>query len=162
MQYQALKKCVNATYGSRRELVSQIAGVESPRMALDAAQARVMGKLIGDPSYMDDLWKDDGSGRCIEEGRTWDDFDDPYLMNDKYTSVLTAIMGKAGRIRKEGNKRISWRGDCEKNNIPEINLNCSANAPKSKWESSIEKAKKDNWVFYSDSSKNEEGRVGSG
>ena len=47
------------THGSRRELVSQIAGVESTRMALDAVQARVMGKLIRDPSYMDNLWKDD-------------------------------------------------------------------------------------------------------
>ena len=50
--------------------MSQIAGVESPRMALDVAQAGVMKKVIKDPSYMHDLWKDDGSRRCIEEGRT--------------------------------------------------------------------------------------------
>lgn len=43
LQYQALKKCVNVTHGSRRELVSQITGVESPRMVLDAAQARLGG-----------------------------------------------------------------------------------------------------------------------
>ena len=70
LQYQALKKCINTTHESRRELVSQIAGVESPRMALDAAQARVMRKLMRDPLYMDNLWKDDGSGRCIEDRRT--------------------------------------------------------------------------------------------
>ena len=49
-------------------MVSQIARVESPRMALDAAQARVVGKLMRDPSYMDDLCEDDRSGRCTEEG----------------------------------------------------------------------------------------------
>ena len=37
LQYQALKKCVNATHMSRRNLVSQIAGVEWPRIALDVA-----------------------------------------------------------------------------------------------------------------------------
>jgi len=42
LQYQCLKKCVNATHSSRRELVSQRAGVKSLRIALDAAQARVM------------------------------------------------------------------------------------------------------------------------
>ena len=47
-----------------------------------------------------------------------------------------------------------------KNNIPEISLNCSSTALKSKWEKSIERVK-DNWVLYSDGSKNEEGRVGS-
>ena len=70
LQYQAIKKCINTTQGSRRELVSQITRVESPRLSIDAVQARVMGKLIRDPSYIDDLWKDNGSGRCIEEGRT--------------------------------------------------------------------------------------------
>jgi len=30
LQYQLLKECVNATHGSRMELGSQIAGVESP------------------------------------------------------------------------------------------------------------------------------------
>ena len=48
LQYQALKKCVNVTHGSRRELVSQLAGVEFPKMALDAAQAKVMRKLMRD------------------------------------------------------------------------------------------------------------------
>jgi len=46
LQYQPLKKCINATHESKIELVSQIAGVESPRMALDAAQARLMGKIM--------------------------------------------------------------------------------------------------------------------
>ena len=42
LQYQALKKCINATRGSQRELVNQIAKEESSRMMLDAAQARVI------------------------------------------------------------------------------------------------------------------------
>lgn len=65
-------------------------------MALDVAQAAVMGKIMRDPSYMNDLWKNDRSGRCIEEGRQWDDFNDTYLVDNKYTSVLIAIMGQAG------------------------------------------------------------------
>ena len=37
LQCQVLFKCVNAVGGARKELVSEIAGIESPRMALDAA-----------------------------------------------------------------------------------------------------------------------------
>ena len=147
---------------SRRELVSQIVEVKTPRLALDAVQARVMRKLMRDPLYMDDLWKDDGSRRCIDEGRTWDDFDKAYLTDNKYTSVLTAIMGKVGRIREEGNERISWGSNCIKNKVLEIDLNCSAIAPKAKWEKSIERVKEGNWVLYLDDSKNKEGRVESG
>ena len=84
------------------------------------------------------------------------------MEDDKYTSVLTAIMGNAGRIREEGNKRLSWGGNCVKNIVSEINLNCSATATKSEWEKNIERAKENNWIFYSDSSQNEKGRVGSG
>ena len=62
---------------------------------MDSAQARVMGKLMRDPSYMDNLWKDDGSRGYSEEGRMWDDFDDAYLLDDNYTLVLTVIMRKA-------------------------------------------------------------------
>ena len=72
-----------------------------------------------------------------------------------------AIIGKAGRIREEGNKRLSWEGNCVKNIVSEINLNCSTNATCSKWEKSIERVKEGNWVLYSDGSKNEKGRVGS-
>ena len=121
-----------------------------------------MGKLMRDHSYMDDLWKDDGSGRCMEDGRTWDDCDEAYLLDDGYTSVLTAIMGKAGRVREEGNKRISWGGNCTKNEVPEIDLNCLAVSPKPKWEKSIERVKEGNWILFTDGSKSEEGKVGGG
>ena len=46
-----------------------------------------------------------------------------------------------------------------KNCVPEVNLDCSSTAPKSKWERNIEKVKEDNWVLYSHGSKNETGRV---
>jgi len=36
LQYRSLQKCVNAVSEAREKLVSEIAGVESPRMALDA------------------------------------------------------------------------------------------------------------------------------
>ena len=83
-------------------------------------------------------------------------------MNDKHSSVLTSIIGKAGTVREEGNEKISWGGNCTKGEVPEINLNCSATAFKTKWENSIKRVKKENWVLYSDGSKNEEGRVESG
>jgi len=44
LQCQALSKCVNAVRGARKELVCEITGVESPRMALDAAQSRLLEK----------------------------------------------------------------------------------------------------------------------
>ena len=71
-------------------------------------------------------------------------------------------MGKAGRIKEERNKKISWGGNCTKNEVPEISLKCLTIARKTKWEKSIERAEEGNWVLYSDGSKNEEGRVGSG
>ena len=83
-------------------------------------------------------------------------------MNDKYTTVFTAIMGKAGIVREEGNERISWGGNCIKNEIPKIHLNCSAIALRGKWKRSIERVKERNWVLHSDGSNNKEGRVGSG
>jgi len=44
LQYQALSKCVSAIKGARKELVSEIAGVESPKTALDAAQPDCWGR----------------------------------------------------------------------------------------------------------------------
>jgi len=61
-------------YRSKIELVSQIAGVESLRMALDAAQARLMGKIMRDTTALGDLIFDDGSRRNKEAGKEWDDF----------------------------------------------------------------------------------------
>jgi len=100
LQYQALKKYVNVTHGSKMELVSQIAGVESPTMALYTAQARVMGKVMWDTTAMGDLIFDDGAGRNVEDGREGDDFGQEYMVGpDGFTLVLTAIQSKAGILR---------------------------------------------------------------
>ena len=92
----------------------------------------------------------------------WDDFNNPYLVDNKYTSVLMAIIEKVGRVKKEGNESLSWKGNCTKIEVLEINLNYSVNTPKAKWEKSIERVKEGNWVLYSDSSKNDGEKVGSG
>ena len=75
---------------SNRELVSQIAGVESTRMALDAAHVKVIEKLRRDCSYMYNIWKDNGRRRSMQEGRTWDDFYMAYLVNNGYMSIIKA------------------------------------------------------------------------
>ena len=77
--------CVDTTDVSRRELVSQIVGVETPRIALNAAQARVMSEMMGNQVAMEGIW------RIVEEGRQWDNFAEPYPNKDGYTSVFTRI-----------------------------------------------------------------------
>ena len=74
LQYQSLGKCVSAVRGARKELVSGIAGVENPRMAVDAAQDRMMAKMLGD------LWRvlgvavgKDKKGTNLEDRRAWND-----------------------------------------------------------------------------------------
>jgi len=75
LQYQALTKYVNSVKGARKELVREIAGVESLKMALDTAQARLLGKMMRDPTTLGDLWS--GSGLPVypaevEEGTNWE------------------------------------------------------------------------------------------
>ena len=127
-----MKKCINITHSFRRELVSQIVEVESVRIVLDSAQAEVIRKLMRDPSYMNDLWKDNRSGRCMKDKRIYNNFNKAYFPNDRYVSVLTAIIGKAGRLSKKESKKISWRGNYTKHEVPEIDLNYLAISLKSK------------------------------
>jgi len=75
LQCQAPSKCVHAVRGARKELVSEIAGVESPRVALDVAQARLLGKLRRNPTALWDIWS--GPGREVypaeaEEETKWE------------------------------------------------------------------------------------------
>ena len=98
----------------------------------------------------------------MKKCKVWNDINKAYLVNDRYTSILTAIMGKARRLREEWNERIRWGGNYVKNEVSEIDLNCSAIALKSKWKKSIEKAKEGHWVFYSDGSNSKGGEVGGG
>ena len=41
--------------------------VESPRIALDVAQIRLMGKIMRDTTAIGDLIFDDGTGRNVEK-----------------------------------------------------------------------------------------------
>jgi len=127
LQYQALMKCVNATHGSKMELVSQIVGIESIRIALDVAQARLMRKIIQDTSAIRDLIFKDHKGRNVKKERDLDDFAQEYPTGiDRFTLVMTAIQSKAGRIMYEGTEKISYVGRVDKIEIPEILLLASA------------------------------------
>jgi len=46
LQYQALSKYINSIKGEHKKLIREIAGVESPKMAQDAAQAWLFGKMM--------------------------------------------------------------------------------------------------------------------
>jgi len=165
LQYQALKKCVNTTHGSKTELVSQIAGVESPRKALDAAQARLMGKIMRDTTALGDLMSEDGSRRNTEAGREWDDFGQEYTIGpDGFTSVLTAIQSKAGVLKEKGHERISYGGKVEKTEVPEVKLQAQADSKAEVWTEAINQAREHYKAtgIYPDGSMNEDGVVGAG
>lgn len=114
-------------HGSKIELVSQIVAVESPRIAVDAAHARLIGKMIRDTTAMGDLIFLNDKGSKAEEGREWDDFGQEYLTEDDgFTLVMMPIPSKAGRIMYEGMEKISYRGRMDKMEIPEIVLPAQA------------------------------------
>lgn len=60
-QYYALlvANCTEAVHSARMEFVNQIAAVESPRMIMDATQARLRAKTIGDPTIIGDTFTRD-------------------------------------------------------------------------------------------------------
>jgi len=100
LQYQALTKCVNSVKGACKELVREIAGVESPKMALDAAQARLLGKMMQDPTTLGDLWSGPGKpiysaeveeGTNCEEGSSWKDCGEQWreAESEGFTSVMS-------------------------------------------------------------------------
>jgi len=83
-------------------------------MVLDAAQARLMGKIMRDTTAIGDLIFEDKEGRNTEEGRVWDDFGQEYTVSPEgFTSILTVIQSKAGVLKEEGHeKRVmeeEWR-----------------------------------------------------
>jgi len=165
LEHQALKKCDNATYGSRKGLVSQIAGVESPRMALDAPQARLMGKIMRDTSALGDLIFVDGTGRHAEARREWDHFGQEYTVGpDGFPSVLTAIQSKAGVLKEKVHERMSYGRRVGKVEVPKIKLQTQANSKAEVWTEAINQAREycDATRVYTDGSMNEDGMVGGG
>jgi len=61
-------------------------------MALDAAQARLIGKIMQDTTLIGDLLFEDGRHRRVETGREWDEFGQEYTVGlDGFTSILLVI-----------------------------------------------------------------------
>jgi len=123
------------------ELVSQIAGVESPGMAMDAAQSRLMGKILRDPTALGDLIEEEEGG---------------------IPTALTRII-KTAMDLADGSAKLSFGGKCKKSDIHEADLKLSSEAPKTKWQQRIFQFGKDSIVIFTDGSKLEEGgweRVG--
>jgi len=96
-------------------------------MALEAAKARLLAKLMWDPTALGDMWA--GPGREVypaeaEEGpnweawRSWKDCGSQWdnAESDGFTSVMTPILNKAAAIED----RDAW-GRAEKGEIPEVN-----------------------------------------
>ena len=82
-------------------------------VALDAAQARLLGKLMRDPTALGDLWSGPGmevylaeaeEGTNWEAGRSWKDCEPQWdnTASDGFTSVMSAILNKAAVIGDGG------------------------------------------------------------
>jgi len=138
LQYQALMRCTGATRGSRKELVSQIAGVESPSMAMDAAQSRLMGKILKDPTALGDLLKSKEAG---------------------VPTALTRIIKTATGLA-EGTTKLSFGEACMQSKIPEADLKLSSEDFKGNWQQRILELGEDSMVIFMDGSKLEGGGVG--
>jgi len=67
---------------------------------MDAAQARLMGKILKDPTALGDLIEDEEEGNATAMSR-----------------IMDMATGLAG-----GDGRLSYGGICDKSVIPEINL----------------------------------------
>lgn len=134
LQFHALMKCTGATRGSRKELVSQIAGMESPAMTMDAAQSRLMGKILRDPTTLGDLVKDEEAGVPM---------------------ALTRIMKTATDLG-DGNTKLSFGGACKVSKFQEVDLKLSSEDPKEKWQRRISEVGEGAVVVFTDGSKREE------
>jgi len=134
-------------------------------MALDAAQARRMGKLMRDTTALGDLMFDDGTGQNEEAGREWDDFGQEYTVGpDRFTSVLTAIRSKARVLKEEGHEKISYGGRVGKVEVPEVKLQAQADSNAGVWTEAFNQAREhcEATGVYTDGSMNEDGMVGGG
>jgi len=116
--------------------------VTSPRIALDAAQARLMVKIIRDTTTLEDLIFQDNKVRNAEGGRQWDDLGQEYLtIVDGYTLVMIAIQSKAGRFMYEGTEKISYVGRVDRIKVPEISLLGKADSKAKAWQEPIKQGK---------------------
>ena len=123
-------------------------------MALDAAQARVMAKMMGDQTAIEGIWG------VAEEGQQWDDFDEPYPNKDGFTSVFTRIQSTTRILMEEGNQRLQCGGRVVPVKVEEVILQAKVNFPKETWQLALNEAREDATVVFTDESKGENGRVG--
>jgi len=163
---------VNSVKGARKELVREIAGVESPKIALDAAQAQLLGKMMRDPTTLRDLWSGPGlpvypaeveEGTNWEGGRSWKDCGKQWrkAKSDGFTSVMSRILNKAAEVG-DGDEGLSIRGRVERGEIPEVKLQANKDSKADKWELAINEAREESIGVFTDGSMSEDGRVGEG
>lgn len=86
------------------EVVSQIAGVETPRTIMEAGQARLMGKILRDPTAAGDLV-------AKEEGGI--------------TTTVTVLLKRVEDIAGGEKTKLSFEGPVDKVDIPEMKFGLS-------------------------------------
>ena len=81
---------------------------------------------------------------------------------DGFTSVLTAIQSKAGVLKEEGHKRLSYGGRVEKVEVPKVKLQAQADSKAEVWTEAINQSREycEATGVYTDGSMNEVGMVG--
>ena len=121
-----------------------------------------MEKVRKNACDMNDLQKDNRNKKITEERRLWKYFDEKYLLDNTNMSVFMVIVGKARKLGEEGNKRLSQKENCTKNQVLVIHLNCLAIFAKAKWQKSIKRVKERNWILYMNGSKSKEKQAGGG
>ncbi|KAF8453564.1 RNase H-domain-containing protein [Kalaharituber pfeilii] len=166
IQYQVLKKATGAVHGAAIQKVNWIAGVESAETALDAAQARLVARSMGDPEGCGDIWTADfrGEGDVEERGRDWKDWSVGWATQKKdgFESVAGRVQSTVSFVMPEGVDEVSWGGRCAKVEVEEVNREGRKGGGAEEWESSVFWATQGAGVVYTDGSMNEKGRVGGG
>jgi len=91
-------KCTIVIRGSRKELVSQIVGVESPAIIMYVAQSMLIGKILRDLTTFEDL------------------------VNDEKVEVPTALISIMNIVTDlvDGNTNLSFRRACKVLMIQEV------------------------------------------
>jgi len=139
-------------------------------MALDAAQARLLGEMMRDPTALGGLWSGLGKPAYpaeVEEGTNWEagrsrkDCGERWdgAESDGFTSVMSRILNKAAEVG-EGDEGLSVGGRVGKGEIPGVKLQVNKDSKADNWELAINKAREESIGVFTDGSMNEEGRVG--
>lgn len=84
------------------------------------------------------------------------------MLSDGFTSVMSAILSKIGRVMEEGTEKVSIGGVTPRIVIPVVDLGLKSPDKAAIWVKRIGEMKGDDVVVYTDGSMSEEGRVGGG